>query len=160
EHAGWLGRRFNPVTTQIDKKSLTDNPYWRDCTDEELTFQIEGLARQEITLDRLDRRRSLLAQFDAARKEQNPAQAATSYAAVQERALGLVTSAQTREALDIRREPTAIRDRYGRHLFGQASLMARRLVEAGVRFVTVHYDCIDGYSWDSHLNSDDVRKHL
>ncbi len=38
--------------------------------------------------------------------------------------------------------------------------MARRLVEAGVRFVTVHYDCVDGYSWDSHLNSDDVRKSL
>ena len=38
--------------------------------------------------------------------------------------------------------------------------MARRLVEAGVRFVTVHYDCVDGYSWDSHRNSDDVKKHL
>jgi uncharacterized protein (DUF1501 family) len=38
--------------------------------------------------------------------------------------------------------------------------MARRLVEAGVRFVTVQYDCVDGYSWDSHRNSDDVKKHL
>jgi len=38
--------------------------------------------------------------------------------------------------------------------------MARRLVEAGVRFVTVHYDACDGYSWDSHLNSDDVKNHL
>ena len=38
--------------------------------------------------------------------------------------------------------------------------MARRLVEAGVRFVTVHYDCVDGYSWDSHRNSDDVKKSL
>ena len=43
EHAGWLGRRFNPLTTQIDKRSLTDNPYWRDCSDEELTFQRTGL---------------------------------------------------------------------------------------------------------------------
>ncbi|MFM7919864.1 MAG: DUF1501 domain-containing protein, partial [Planctomycetaceae bacterium] len=46
------------------------------------------------------------------------------------------------------------------HLFGQSALMARRLVEAGVRYVTVHYDCVDGYSWDSHRNSDDVRRHL
>jgi uncharacterized protein (DUF1501 family) len=38
--------------------------------------------------------------------------------------------------------------------------MARRLVEAGTRFVTVHYDCVDGYSWDSHKTSDDVKKHL
>jgi uncharacterized protein (DUF1501 family) len=53
-----------------------------------------------------------------------------------------------------------MRDRYGRHLFGQSCLMARRFVEAGTRFVTVHYDCPDGYSWDSHRNSDDVKKHL
>jgi uncharacterized protein (DUF1501 family) len=39
-------------------------------------------------------------------------------------------------------------------------LLARRLVEAGVQFVTVHYEACDGYSWDSHLNSDDVKKHL
>ncbi|MDB4731717.1 DUF1501 domain-containing protein [bacterium] len=53
-----------------------------------------------------------------------------------------------------------MRDKYGRHLFGQSCLMSRRLVEAGVRFVTVHYDCVDGYSWDSHRNSDDVKKNL
>ena len=62
--------------------------------------------------------------------------------------------------MDIRSEEPELRDRYGRHLFGQSCLMARRLVEAGVRFVTVHYDCVDGYSWDSHQNSDDVKKHL
>ncbi len=71
-----------------------------------------------------------------------------------------MTSEQTRRALDIRQEPAALRDRYGRHLFGQSTLMARRLVEGGVRFVTVHYDACDGYSWDSHVHSDDVRKHL
>ena len=38
--------------------------------------------------------------------------------------------------------------------------MARRLIEAGSRFVTVQYDCVDGYSWDSHRNSDDVKKYL
>jgi uncharacterized protein (DUF1501 family) len=77
-----------------------------------------------------------------------------------QRAYELVTSEKAKLALDIRQEPTEIRDRYGRHLFGQATLMARRLVEAGVRFVTVQYDCVDGYSWDSHRNSDDVGKHL
>ena len=38
--------------------------------------------------------------------------------------------------------------------------MARRLVEAGVKYVTVHYEAVDGYSWDSHVHSDDVKKHL
>ena len=71
-----------------------------------------------------------------------------------------IAQKDTSEALDIRRESPELRDRYGRHLFGQSCLMARRLVESGVRFVTVHYDCVDGYSWDSHRNSDDVKKHL
>ena len=53
-----------------------------------------------------------------------------------------------------------MRDRYGRHLFGQSALIARRLVEAGVRFVTLHYDACDGYGWDSHVHSDDVKNHL
>ncbi len=66
----------------------------------------------------------------------------------------------TRKALDIRQEPAKLRDQYGRHLFGQSTLLARRLVEAGARFVTVGWDAVDGYSWDSHLHSDDVRKHL
>jgi hypothetical protein len=174
EHAGWLGQRYNPLTTRIDKKSLTDNPYWRDCSDEELTFQIAGMAGDDgISLDRLRARRSLLDQFDAERERFDAARAPTrestggasaecsaGYDAFQQRALALVTSEKTRDALDIRRERAEVRDRYGRHLFGQSCLMARRLVEAGVRFVTVHYDCVDGYSWDSHRNSDDVKKSL
>ncbi len=161
EHAGWLGQRYNPLTTQIDKQSLTDNPYWRDCSDEELNFQIAGMAAREgITLDRQRTRQSLLEQFDIERRRSSRTKAPAGYDAFQERAFALVTSEKTREALDIRRERAELRDRYGRHLFGQSCLMARRLVEAGVRFVTVHYDCVDGYSWDSHRNSDDVKKSL
>jgi hypothetical protein len=165
EHAGWLGRRYNPLTTQIEKKSLTDNPYWRDCADEELDYQIAGMAAREgISLERLQGRQSLLEQFNAERRRLDAAEMsnanASGFAAFRQRAVALVTSSKTREALDIRRESAAVRDRYGRHLFGQSVLLARRLVEAGVRYVTVHYDCVDGYSWDSHRNSDDVKKHL
>ena len=160
EHAGWLGQRYNPLTTKIDKKSLTDNPYWRDCSDDELTFEIAGMAaRDGVTLDRLGTRRSLLEQFDDERRRVAGVSVGD-YDAFRERAFALITSEETRRALDIRREPAEMRDRYGRHLFGQSCLMARRLIEAGVRFVTVHYDCVDGYSWDSHRNSDDVKKHL
>jgi len=161
EHAGWLGRRYNPLTTQIDKKSLTDNPYWRDCTDEELQFQIAGMdAREGINLDRFHARQTLLEQFNEQRTRLERLGMPTSYDVFRQRAFALVTSESARQALDIEREPAEARDRYGRHLFGQATLVARRLVEAGVRFVTVHYDCVDGYSWDSHRNSDDVKKHL
>src|SRR5690606_23709689 len=90
--------------------------------------------------------------------DQNPA--VRSLDQFREQALALVASEKTRQAFDIRAEPDALRDAYGRNLFGQSTLVARRLVEAGVRFVTVHYDCVDGYSWDSHRNSDAVKKHL
>jgi uncharacterized protein (DUF1501 family) len=159
ETAGWLGRAYDPVTTRIDKRDASDNPYWRDCTDEELDFQIDGTAVNEsLSLDRLDRRQSLLEQFDAARSLAS--KNIDSYSEFQRKAISLVTSPKAREALDVTREPDSLRDRYGRHLYGQSTLLARRLVEAGVRFVTVHYDCVDGYSWDSHRNSDDVGKHL
>ncbi|MEQ9409996.1 MAG: DUF1501 domain-containing protein [Fuerstiella sp.] len=160
ETAGWLGRGFDPVTTRIDKRDSSDNPYWRDCTDEELTFQIDGLVSQDtLNLDRLDRRRSLLTQFDDARRTLSN-QTVDAYGKFQQRALALVTSEKTRTALDVTQESARIRDLYGRHLFGQSTLMARRLIEAGTRFATVHYECVDGYSWDSHQHSDDVQKHL
>lgn len=160
ETAGWLGRGYDPITTRIEKRSSTDNPYWRDCTDEELTFQIDGLmAKESISAVRLDNRRDLLAQFDSARQSIRDS-ALDAYGMFRQRALSLVTSEKTRNALDVTQEPASVRDRYGRHLFGQSTLMARRMIEAGTRFVTVHYDCVDGYSWDSHVNSTDVAKHL
>ncbi len=163
EHAGWLGRRYNPMTTVVDKKNLKDNPYWRECADEELTFQLEGLtAASGLRLDRVNRRVSMLEQFDAGRRALDHAAMARDRAfdANRRRALALATSEATRRALDVHREDPRLRDRYGRHLFGQSALVARRLVEAGVRYVTVHYDACDGYGWDSHLHSDDVKNHL
>jgi Protein of unknown function (DUF1501) len=161
EYAGWLGRGYDPLTTMINKRDAKDNPYFRECTDEELNFQIQGLKLPpEMTLDRLDRRRTLLTQFDDQLRQggDNPAIAALDK--FQTRAWSLATSEETRKALDIKAEPKDLRDKYGRNLFGQATLMARRLVEAGVKYVTVHYEAVDGYSWDSHVHSDDVKKHL
>jgi hypothetical protein len=161
QYAGWLGRGYDPLATAIGKRDDKDNPYFRDCDDDELNFQIEGLALGEgLSLDRLERRRSLVAQFDASRRELDRSRLETSYDQFRQRALSLVSSEKVRRALDIRQEPAATRDRYGRHLFGQATLMARRLVEAGTRFVTVAWDAPDGYSWDSHTHSNDVRDYL
>jgi hypothetical protein len=161
QYAGWLGRSYDPLSTAIDKRNTTDNPYWRTCADEELTFQLDGLAPSgELGPDRLGTRRSLLEQFDARRRTLDRRRAVEQLDRFRQRAFALVASQEVRRALDIRREPDRVRDRYGRHLFGQASLMARRLVEAGVRYVTVHYEAIDGYGWDSHVSSNDVRDHL
>jgi hypothetical protein len=161
EHAGWLGRRFNPLTTSVDKRDPNDNPYWRDCSDQELTFQVEGLSPDtSLRLDRMNGRLSLLEQFEAERRGLDRSRCVEEYDRFRQRAASLVTSEEARRALDVRQEPTRVRDRYGRHLFGQSALVARRLVEAGVRFVTVHYDACDGYGWDSHVHSDDVKNHL
>lgn len=161
EHAGWLGRRHNPLTTRVDKRDADDNPYFRDCSDEELTFAIEGLGAT-LETGRMRGRLGLLEQLDAERRRIDRERDVrhVEFDQFRERALALATSPATREALDARAEPDRIRDRYGRHLLGQSLMIARRLVEAGSRFVTVHYDACDGYGWDSHVHSDDVRNHL
>ncbi len=160
EYAGWLGSPYNPLTTTVDRRDAKDNPYYRNCTDAELDFQFDGLAPvPSIDLERMQARASLLQQFDSQRRLLDGVDA-SQIDALRQRALGLANSAKTREALDVRKEPKQLRDRYGRHLFGQSTLLARRLVEAGVRFVTVHYDACDGYGWDSHIHSRDVKNHL
>ncbi len=161
QYAGWLGRTYNALATRIAKKDAKDNPYFRDCADEELDFRVQGCeARAEMTLDRTARRLDLLEQFDLARRELDRSRSVSDYNRVRAKAVNLVTSEKMRAAFDIRRESSQLRDRYGRHLFGQSALMGRRMLEAGARFVTVLWDCPDGYSWDSHRHSNDVQKHL
>jgi len=159
QYAGWLGSAYNALATDIQKRNSSDNPFFRDCTDAELDFRIKGLDRG-ITVDRLNRRSSLLAQFDDARHALDRTETYRNYDNVRQRALSLVTSDKMRHAFDIRQEKDSLRDTYGRHLFGQSCLMGRRMVEAGARFVTVLWDAPDGYSWDSHRSSEHLKKHL
>ena len=160
-YGGWLGRAWDPISTQIEKRDPKDNPFFRPCDDDELDYRVEGLSRDEaLTLDRLDRRKTLLAQLDEAERRLDRSASLSSFDYFRRRALELVTTTKVRDALNVRQEKTAVRDRYGRHLFGQSVLVARRLIESGVRFVTVGWDAPDGYSWDSHTHSDDVKKHL
>src|SRR5439155_9849590 len=72
-----------------------------------------------------------------------------------ERALGLLQSPQVRRAFDLAREPARLREGYGHNRLGQSLLLARRLVEAGVRFVNVNDKVRNGQleNWDSHENN-------
>ncbi len=161
QYAGWLGRTYNAVATRINKRDKQDNPYFRPCTEEELDFRVQGCESfADITLDRTSRRLSLLEQFEQARRDLDRSHPVQDYGGFRRRAIDLVTSDKMRAAFDIRRETPQQRERYGRHLFGQSALMGRRMIEAGARFVTVLWDAPDGYSWDSHRTSDDVRKYL
>jgi len=162
QYAGWLGNSFNALATEIRKRGPKDNPYFRDCTDDELDFRIRGLEPlPEVSLDRLDRRRSLLEQVDAARRHLDEAQRVQKFDRATQRAMSLLTSTKVRAAFDVRGEPASLRDRYGRHLFGQSALLGRRLIEAGARFVTVLWDGPGVYSWDSHESlTSSLKDHL
>lgn len=110
---------------------------------------------REVTLNRVQRRHSLLQQLDDACRGIE-SQATTTADGAYERAFALVTSPAAKEAFDLSREPETVRDRYGRNKFGttsfgQSCLMARRLVEAGVRFVQVNWSYDSHYpGWDFH----------
>ncbi len=103
-----------------------------------------------IAADRLDRRRDLLRQLD--RYQQSTERAANQNARTvsdfQREAFNLMVSPEARSAFDLQAEPARLRDEYGRNTLGQSCLMARRLVEAGVRCVT-----IDHSNWDTHDNN-------
>ncbi|MFO0999505.1 MAG: DUF1501 domain-containing protein [Planctomycetaceae bacterium] len=92
-----------------------------------------------VTRSELELRRSLLRQFDGERDFDKVARTRT-FDQQQQTAFSLLTSEKMAEALDFGREPEAVREAYGMTLFGQSCLAARRLVEAGSKFVTVIWD--------------------
>jgi hypothetical protein len=163
QYAGWLGHAYDAMATDIRKRNATDNPYFRDCTDDELDFRLGGLdPLPDLTLDRFGRRESLLEQFDSQRRTLEQSPAVRDFNSVRERALSLLTSGDVRAAFAIRREPDRLRDRYGRNLFGQSLLMGRRMIEAGARFVTVSWDLPvrgdNAGGWDMHASLERVMK--
>jgi hypothetical protein len=102
---------------------------------------------------RLDNRKRLLEQVDELQRR-TETRSTTSHDASYERAFRLLTSSEAKRAFAIDQEPDAVRDRYGRNTFGQSCLMARRLIESGVRYVTVnHFDTVFNLScWDMHAD--------
>jgi len=113
-------------------------------------FTVPDLAPpMSVQADRLNNRRALLDQVDRYRRraELRANRHAGTLSAFQQRAFDLITSDETRAAFDLEQEPARLRDEYGRHSLGQSCLMARRLVGAGVRCVTVVHN-----NWDSHSN--------
>lgn len=125
QYAGWLGRAYNGLATDVSsKRAADDNPFFRDCTDDELDFRIAGLEPSaEITLDRFNRREGLLQQFNAQRRELDQSRTVRDFNSTRNQALSLLQSKDVASAFDIRREPAKLRDRYGRNLFGQSLLM-------------------------------------
>ena len=141
QDAGFLGRRHDPWLIH--------------CQPQDNTFNVPGLTlEKDIAGLRLDRRRQLLDQFDAARNHLDRAPAVSSYQLHAQQALDLLTRGRAGTAFDISQESDKTRDRYGRSRYGQSVLLARRLVERGVSLVQLNWTRIKGKEnqggWDTH----------
>ena len=159
-YAGFLGKRFDPLFTEcvptIDKPPET--PY-QSQTVRGLPFIPGTKPVDGLTIDRLNTRKGLLAQVDEAVRSAESSEDLDLYERNRRRAFDLLTSAKAKAAFDVESEDPRLIDRYGRTLFGQSCLIARRLVEAGVRFVNVTWDCywercqVDYVCWDTHARN-------
>jgi hypothetical protein len=158
-YGGYLGTAFDPVFSAADE-------HRRDSIGEDKDFYSHSVTPGGeprlpkldggLTLDALNARRTLAQQIDAAAAAID----ARNHAARRDAAFDLLLSAKARSAFDLSREPTRTRDRYGAGLFGQSVLLARRLIEAGVTFVTVHTEAKPNGHWDTHSNNFKMLRHV
>jgi hypothetical protein len=150
QHAGFLGAAHDPLIISNDPNKPN--------------FTVPALTpRPELTIERLDSRRELLAQVNGQMESLNKIALAGGLDCHYERAFDLVSSSAAKKAFDLSQESAVTRDRYGRNRHGQSVLLARRLVEAGVRLVLVNDAEENGQNkvWDTHGNGfATMRKHL
>ncbi|MEI6236812.1 MAG: DUF1501 domain-containing protein [Planctomycetota bacterium] len=142
---GFMGAAWHPQVLQCDPSAKE--------------VRIEGLHFSDgMSTLRLDERMRLLDQLDTHRQIFSGSSAASEFDAMHQRAFDLLHSEKSRAAFDVGREPAAMRERYGRNTFGQSVLMARKLVESGVRLVQVNWirepnETTDSPMWDTHKNN-------
>lgn len=137
QFGGCLGAKYDPFVLNSDPNSA-------DYSVRDVSL-VEG-----VTIKRLQDRQSLLRQIDDSSPRMDTA-SARELDIYQAKAMELVASGGMQKAFNLSLEPDRIRERYGRHKWGQSHLLARRLVEAGVPFVTT----VNGESiiWDTHLDN-------
>jgi Protein of unknown function (DUF1501) len=166
-YAGFLGQRFDPLFTEClphaDPGAPAERPGYPNVVRGIPRLPENNLA-PEVTIDRLDRRRSLLGQIDDQVRRAEDRLTLGTYKRVQQRAFNLLTANHVRAAFNLDNEDQRLRERYGKTLFGESTLIARRLVEAGVRFVNVTWDIYwDRYrlnydGWDTHTRNFSILK--
>jgi len=142
ESAGWMGSKYDPWITQGDP-NLPD-------------YHVPDLLPMPgFTVDRLAQRRQLLEQVDGYRRDLEHDLGAHQLTDAQQRAFAVTTGSGVTRAFDLKGEPEALRERYGRHTWGQSMLLARRLVQHGVKFVQVNLGDHVNY-WDYHSREDEL----
>ena len=149
QRASFLGKIHDPLFIPNDPNDAN--------------FELSQLSLpSDVSLGRLGNRRELQKIINSQARQLDQSAAAQGLNAYYEKAISMLNSKQVRDAFDISKEPTELRDAYGRTTYGQGCLLARRLVESGVKFVTVYFSrSIGGRSkteggWDTH-GFDDTR---
>ena len=133
-NTGYLSTSYGPFSLGSDPSNAA--------------FKVRDLNMHDgITPERFDRRRDILGTVDEHFRTLEKSDAITAMDSFYQAAYSLVSSASAREAFNLSAEPEAIRKEYGQNDAGQRMLMARRLVESGVRFVSLTYG-----GWDMHAN--------
>ncbi len=166
-YATFLGAEYDPVWTDYvgratkglpktlaDKRFDENDPYIGLSPDSYFYVPSATNLPADVTLDRLSRRKSLVLQLDIARRDLAATARGKQLDRYRQMTYELLASDKLRDALDLRKEATAMRELYGHTLFGQSCLAARRLVEAGSRIVSVFWDeyGLAGSGWDTHYN--------
>lgn len=147
--AGYLGRQYEPFIANRAARLPIYDLVGKDTgqvNEPELFRMPEGLS-----FERIGDRRSLLKQLDGLKRELDESPAVAVMERYGQQAVDMLVGGRMQQALDISREPAAVRERYGNHLWCQQALLARRMVEAGVAFVTLDlsYHTASG-TWDTH----------
>ena len=146
QSAGFLGAAFDPLVLDKEKKG--------SLSDRDVKLDAIRLA-DGIDQTRFENRRRMLGTANGSGAAARAASAETLLAGHYDKALNLMSSGKANQAFDLNREPAALRDRYGRNEYGQSFLLARRLVESGVRVVNVFWTFFDEKGcqfnlWDNH----------
>ena len=154
--AGFLGRAYDPFFLYPPGDDL-DNSKMDKIKVDALTM------RAEVTVPRMQRRARVLDLINGGMPDVEKAVSAYDLDVYTEKALSLVLSGRARQAFNLNEESDKLRDEYGRTTFGQSCLLARRLVEAGTRFVEVNWPKVansDRHSWDVHSGLPDRMRKL
>jgi hypothetical protein len=149
----WLSGRVK-LSPEIQPGKAYYDPQLSIKSTDKIQLADTGRRQEDVSSNRFDLRRSLLDQFDRSRRWLEKHESIDTYGRQQQLAYSLLTSGRIHEALDYTREPENVRQQYGMTLFGQSCLAARRLIEAGSKFVTVIWDAygLNAGSWDTHHN--------
>ena len=151
QNGGFLGQKFDPfIVDAVPNKSSSQDPEFRGFSPSNIRLP------SDLTLGRLSERKRLVDVIDRGVRDVEKSGQLEEFDGIYQRAYSLVSSAKARKAFDLSTVDPAMRDRYGRHTFGQGVLVARRLAEAGVPLVTVYWrngPPRSDIGWDNHINN-------